>query len=78
MEEGPHPDPCRLGLAGLRNELDGLTWERFEANPAVELTFENGWLWMGGVEVEGEYNLYFAIQAGRHGIGLITGTVTER
>ncbi len=62
---------------GYATSDDGLTLERYEANPVVELTHENGWLWMSGVEVDGTYRLYYAIQAGKHGIGLIQGTITE-
>lgn len=62
---------------GYATSADGLAWERYVANPAVELTNENGWLWMSGVEVDGIYYLYYAIQAGKHGIGLVQGTITD-
>ncbi len=62
---------------GYATSVDGLAWERYEANPVVELTNENGWLWMSGAQVDDTYHLYYAIQAGKHGVGLIQGTIAE-
>lgn len=62
---------------GYATSDNGISWERYEANPVVELTNENGWLWMSGVEVDGTYYLYYAIQAGKHGIGLVQGTIAD-
>jgi len=61
---------------GYATSRDGLEWERYEANPVVELTGERAWLWMTGVKVDGVYYLYYAIKAGKDGIGLIRGTVS--
>lgn len=33
---------------------------------------------MSGVRVGDVYHLWYAIQAGRHGIGVVTGTIAER
>ncbi len=63
---------------GYATSSDGLVWDRYEFNPVVELTNENGWLWMSSVAVDDVYFIYFAIQAGKHGIGVIQGTVSER
>jgi hypothetical protein len=33
---------------------------------------------MSGVQVGAVYHLFYAVQAGKHGIGVVTGTITER
>ncbi|MGI9609014.1 MAG: hypothetical protein ACR2NL_01840 [Acidimicrobiia bacterium] len=67
-----------FAMLGYATSTDGLTWERYEQNPVVELTNENGWLWLSATQVGDTYNIYYAIKAGSDGIGLITGTVSER
>ncbi len=63
---------------GYATSSDGIEWDRYQANPAVELTSETGWLWLSAVKVDGVYYLYYAISAGSDGIGLITGSIAER
>ena len=71
----PPPRPPAQGT--VWTSADGLSWQRYEANPVIELTEENGWLWMSGVKVGDRYHIYFAIGAGSDGIGVITGTIAE-
>lgn len=68
----------RWAWLGYATSNDGIEWERYEANPAVELTNENGWLWLSAVKVDDTYFVYYAIGAGSDGIGLITGSIAER
>jgi len=67
-----------FAMMGYATSPDGITWERYEQNPVVELTNENGWLWLSAARFAGEYNIYYAIKAGSDGIGLITGTISDR
>ncbi len=63
---------------GYATSSDGVTWQRYAANPVIELTGEGGCPWMTGVKVDNTYYLYMALRAGRFGIGVITGTITEQ
>ena len=65
-------------MLGYATSEDGISWQRYEQNPVVELTNENGWLWLSAVKIGDTYNIYYAIKAGADGIGLISGTVSER
>ena len=61
---------------GYATSTDGVEWQRYEANPVIELAGESGCPWMSGVKVEDTYYLYFALRAGAVGIGVVTGTIT--
>jgi hypothetical protein len=63
---------------GYATSSDGAEWQRYEANPVIELTRETGCPWMSGLKVDDTYYLYFALRAGAIGIGVITGTIEPR
>lgn len=67
-----------FAMLGYATSEDGINWTRYEANPVIELTNENGWLWLSATKVGDTYNVYYAIKAGADGIGLISGTISER
>lgn len=65
----------RYSWMGYATSADGINWERYEANPVIELTGERGCPWMSGVKVDDTYYLYMALSQGSVGIGVITGTI---
>ena len=71
----------RIGYA--RGDLEG-AWQRFVDNPVIVLDGQTGvpgslgYPWMSGVRVDDTYYLYYAIDAGGRGIGVITGTIVEQ
>ncbi|NND04180.1 MAG: hypothetical protein HKN91_15480 [Acidimicrobiia bacterium] len=76
--KGSRISKSEYAMMGYATSPDGINWERYEQNPVIELTNENGWLWLGATRDGNSYNIYYAIKAGADGIGLITGTVSER
>lgn len=66
------------GWLGYATSEDGISWEKYEANPVVELTGERGCPWMTGIKVDDTYYLYMALREGAIGIGVITGTISPR
>lgn len=76
--KGNRISKTQFAMLGYATSADGISWERYGLNPVVELTNENGWLWLSATRAGDSYSIYYAIKAGADGIGLITGTISER
>ncbi len=78
---GPEPGESILRIGYAVSADGGVTWQRYSGNPVIELPDQFsqprslGFPWMGGVRVGDTYYLYYALQAGAEGVGVITGTV---
>lgn len=78
---GPERAENILRIGYAISDDGGVTWQRYAGNPVMELDNQGsqprslGFPWMGGVKVGDTYYLYYALQAGAEGIGVITGTV---
>ncbi|MEO1059820.1 MAG: hypothetical protein AAFZ07_00275 [Actinomycetota bacterium] len=78
---GPEPGEAILRIGYAVSDDQGIAWQRYADNPVIELDNQFsqpaslGFPWMGAVQVDDTYYLYYALQAGAEGVGVITGTV---
>lgn len=70
----PNPENSTLHI-GYASSADGITWQRYDGNPAIE-TPETGWPLLGVQVIDGRYFIYHDHGWGE-GISLLTGTISQ-
>ena len=61
----------------MQQAQDGIEWSRYGETAALIIEGETGFPYIAAVKVDENYYVYYAIDSGSRGIGLLKGTISQ-